>query len=146
MVMNSGRIEQIGTPEDVYGRPATTFVAGFIGSPPMNLLKGEADGSRFMVGGQTLALPSAAPRGGTLTLGARPEHVDIDPAGAWAMKVDVQEMLGAERLVYGHIGDASFTLRIDGTLPPPKTGEMLHLRVAPEHVHWFDAQSGVRVG
>jgi sn-glycerol 3-phosphate transport system ATP-binding protein len=54
IVMNAGRIEQIGTPEQVYATPATTFVAGFIGSPPMNLLKGQADGLRFTCdGGQT---------------------------------------------------------------------------------------------
>src|SRR5687768_1694154 len=62
IVMNAGRIEQIGTPEQVYGKPATTFVAGFIGSPPMNLLPGHADGSRLTLGGQTLNLPAAAPR------------------------------------------------------------------------------------
>jgi sn-glycerol 3-phosphate transport system ATP-binding protein len=145
MVMNGGKIEQIGTPEEVYGQPATTFVAGFIGSPPMNLLKGEADGSRFTVGGQTLPLPRAAPRAGALLLGVRPEHADIDPAGPWNLTVDVQEMLGAERLVYGRIGSEAFTLRIDGTLPAPKAGEVMRLAVAPEHVHWFDAQSGVRV-
>jgi sn-glycerol 3-phosphate transport system ATP-binding protein len=145
MVMNAGRIEQIGTPEQVYGEPATTFVAGFIGSPPMNLLEGQADASRFTVGGQALPLPKAPPRSGELMLGARPEHVDIDPAGAWPMKVEVQEMLGAERLVYGSIGGAAFTLRIDGTLAPPKAGETIHLHVTPEHLHWFDAASGQRV-
>jgi sn-glycerol 3-phosphate transport system ATP-binding protein len=145
VVMNAGRIEQFGTPEEVYGKPATTFVAGFIGSPPMNLLNGVADGSRFTVGTQTLALPQAAPRGGALLLGARPEHVDIDPQGSWSMTVDVQEMLGAERLVYGHIGNEAFTLRIDGTLPPPKAGETLRLTVASEHLHWFDAATQQRV-
>jgi sn-glycerol 3-phosphate transport system ATP-binding protein len=145
VVMNAGRIEQFGTPEEVYGKPATTFVAGFIGSPPMNLLNGVADGSRFTVGTQTLALPQAAPRGGALLLGARPEHVDIDPQGSWSMTVDVQEMLGAERLVYGHIGNEAFTLRIDGTLPPPKAGETLRLTAAPEHLHWFDAATQQRV-
>jgi sn-glycerol 3-phosphate transport system ATP-binding protein len=145
VVMNTGRIEQFGTPEEVYGKPATTFVAGFIGSPPMNLLNGVADGSRFTVGTQTLALPQAAPRDGALLLGARPEHVDIDPLGNWSMTVDVQEMLGAERLVYGHIGNEAFTLRIDGTLPPPKAREMLRLKVAPEHLHWFDAATQQRI-
>jgi len=145
VVMNAGRIEQFGTPEEVYGKPATTFVAGFIGSPPMNLLNGVADGSRFTVGTQTLALPQAAPRGGALLLGARPEHVDIDPQGSWSMTVDVQEMLGAERLVYGHIGNEAFTLRIDGTRTPPKAGETLRLTVAPEHLHWFDAATQQRV-
>src|SRR6202008_1897247 len=64
IVMNAGRMEQIGTPEEVYHRPATTFVAGFIGSPPMNLITGHVDGQGFRVDGQTFALPSAAPRGG----------------------------------------------------------------------------------
>jgi sn-glycerol 3-phosphate transport system ATP-binding protein len=61
------------------------------------------------------------------------------------MTVDVQEMLGAERLVYGRIGNEPFTLRIDGTMAPPKSGDVLRLAIAPEHVHWFDAQSGARV-
>jgi sn-glycerol 3-phosphate transport system ATP-binding protein len=146
MVMNGGRIEQIGTPEDVYLRPATTFVAGFIGSPPMNLIPGQADGSRFTVGGTTLGLPASAPRAGALTLGARPEHVSIDAGGSWPMQVEVLEMLGAERLVYGKLGGAPFTLRIDGTLKPPKGGDTIRLSIAPEHVHWFDAESGRRVG
>ena len=145
MVMNAGRIEQIGTPEEVYGTPATTFVAGFIGAPPMNLMKGQAGGSRFSVGGQTLALPGVAPRSGELILGARPEHVHIRDEGPWPMKVDVLEMLGAERLVYGHIGSEPFTLRIDGTDVPPKVGQTIHLQVAPQHLHWFDAASGARV-
>src|SRR4051794_21586368 len=62
IVMNAGRMEQIGTPEEVYHRPATTFVAGFIGSPPMNLLNGRADGGRFVCGDRTLDLPASAPR------------------------------------------------------------------------------------
>jgi sn-glycerol 3-phosphate transport system ATP-binding protein len=145
IVMNAGRIEQIGTPEEVYQRPATTFVAGFIGSPPMNLLQGEAAGARFTVGGVTLELPARAPRDGTLLLGARPEHVDIDPAGSWPMVVEMLEMLGAERLVHGHIGLTPFTLRIDGMLAPPRAGETIHLLMRPEQLHWFDAGSGQRV-
>jgi sn-glycerol 3-phosphate transport system ATP-binding protein len=144
IVMNAGRIEQIGTPEQVYGQPATTFVAGFIGSPPMNLLAGHADGSRFTVGGQTLQLPAAAPRAGALTLGVRPEHATLDPAGAWPLRVEMLEMLGAERLVYGRLGDAAFTLRIEATLAPPRAGSTVALRVAPEHLHWFDSGTGQR--
>jgi sn-glycerol 3-phosphate transport system ATP-binding protein len=144
IVMNAGRIEQIGTPEQVYGKPATTFVAGFIGSPPMNLLQGQADGSRFTVGGVTLVLPQAAPRAGPLLLGVRPEHAAIGSAG-WPMKVELLEMLGAERLVYGSLGDTRFTLRIDATLTPPKPGDTLHLAVAPEHMHWFDVGTSQRV-
>jgi sn-glycerol 3-phosphate transport system ATP-binding protein len=62
IVMNAGRMEQFGTPEQVYQPPATTFVAGFIGSPPMNLLRGRADGTRFVVGEHALPLPQRAPR------------------------------------------------------------------------------------
>ena len=145
IVMNAGRIEQIGTPEQVYQKPATTFVAGFIGNPPMNLLQGQADGSRFTVGGQTLKLPAAAPRAGSLLLGVRPEHADLNPAGSWPLQVEMLEMLGAERLVYGRLGDAAFTLRIEGIRSPPKAGETVQLLVEPGHMHWFDVTTGQRV-
>jgi sn-glycerol 3-phosphate transport system ATP-binding protein len=145
IVMNAGRIEQIGTPEVVYGQPASTFVAGFIGSPPMNLLPGQADGSRFTVGGTTLALPTPAPRAGALTLGVRPEHAQLQPGGAWPLKVEMLEMLGAERLVYGRLGESMFTLRIEATLVPPKAGDTVNLHVPREHLHWFDSSTGQRV-
>ena len=147
IVMNGGRMEQIGTPEEVYHRPATTFVASFIGSPPMNLIKGQADGSRFTVGGLTLALPQTAPRGGELILGLRPEHVELNRAGAtgWPLQVEALEMLGAERLVYGRLGEAQFIVRIDATLSPPRAGDIVSLQVAPAHLHWFDAATQQRV-
>ncbi|MBK1615200.1 sn-glycerol-3-phosphate ABC transporter ATP-binding protein UgpC [Rubrivivax gelatinosus] len=144
IVMNGGRIEQIGTPEDVYGRPASTFVAGFIGSPPMNLIAGQAEGGRFAVGGAGLPLPAAAPRDGALTLGVRPEHATLG-AGGWQLKVEMLEMLGAERLVYGRLGEAAFTLRIDGTLTPPAIGSEIGIVVAPQHLHWYDPATGRRV-
>jgi sn-glycerol 3-phosphate transport system ATP-binding protein len=148
IVMNAGRIEQIGTPEQVYGVPATTFVASFIGSPPMNLLNGQATASGFQLGGQTLPLPCAAPRQGSLILGLRPEHTEPGTEGdatCWPLQVEVVEMLGAERLVHGHLAGAAFTLRIDGTLTPPKPGQTLHLRVPAERLHWFDPDNGQRV-
>jgi sn-glycerol 3-phosphate transport system ATP-binding protein len=144
IVMNAGRMEQIGTPEEVYARPATTFVAGFIGSPPMNLLEGSADGSRFTVGGVTLMLPQAAPRSGPLLLGVRPEHADLADSG-WALKVELVEMLGAERLVHGRLGDTLFTLRIDATLPSPRAGDTVHLRVNSARLHWFDRETQQRL-
>jgi sn-glycerol 3-phosphate transport system ATP-binding protein len=150
IVMNAGRMEQIGTPDEVYQRPATTFVAGFIGSPPMNLIKGHAEGSLFRVGGQVLALPMPVPRDGELILGLRPEHAQIRPNGsdskAWPLTVEVVEMLGAERLVYGRLGDALFTVRMDATLAPPHTGDTVSLAVPPQQLHWFDAATTQRVG
>jgi len=144
IVMNAGRIEQIGTPEQVYGKPASTFVAGFIGSPPMNLLDGVAEANHFSVGGVTLALPQPAPRNGPLLLGVRPEHAALAASG-WALNVEMVEMLGAERLVHGHLGGGGFTLRIDATLPPPRAGDIVHLQVVGERLHWFDRETQQRV-
>ena len=147
IVMNAGRMEQIGTPDEVYHRPATTFVAGFIGSPPMNLLRGSVDGARLTSAGQTLLLPAAAPRSGEVILGVRPEHTGLSQTGAtgWEMRVEALEMLGAERLVYGRVGETLFTVRLDATLPPPKAGDLVTLTTTPEHLHWFDAATTKRV-
>ncbi len=145
IVMNAGVMEQIGTPENVYARPESTFVASFIGSPPMNLLKGQADGSRLMVGGQTLALPQPCPRAGELVLGVRPEHTALSEGQGWPATVEMVEMLGAERLVHCRLGQALFTVRIDGMRRPPRMGEGVLLQASPDHLHWFDASSGRRI-
>jgi sn-glycerol 3-phosphate transport system ATP-binding protein len=145
--MNAGRMEQFGTPEEVYARPATTFVAGFIGAPPMNLIVGRADGTQFVFGGHTLQLPGNAPRNGDLILGLRPEHADFSSTAdvGWPVTVEVVETLGAERLVYCRLGSELFTVRIEGTLPAPKAGTSAVLHAPSEHLHWFDAASGGRL-
>jgi sn-glycerol 3-phosphate transport system ATP-binding protein len=143
-VMNAGRIEQTGTPDEVYNRPATTFVAGFIGSPPMNLMRGLADGSQLRVGSDALRLDAPVPGAGEIVLGARPEHVRVDPAGQWRLAVDTTEMLGAERLVHGQLAGQPFTLRMDSTARAPHAGDTMPVSVAPEHLHWFDASSQQR--
>jgi sn-glycerol 3-phosphate transport system ATP-binding protein len=119
IVMNSGRMEQIGTPDEVYQRPAFTFVASFIGSPPMNLLRGHADGHQMRWGDASFTLPIPAPRSGELILGLRPEHALLQAPGdttGWALQVDDVEMLDAERLVHGRLQGQAFTLRIEA--PP----------------------------
>jgi len=146
IVMNAGNMEQIGTPEEVYARPATTFVAGFIGSPPMNLLRGRADGTTFAVDGATLPLPLAAPRPGEAMLGLRPEHAELrSGAAGWPLRVEMIEMLGAERLVHGRVGTLSFTVRQDSTLAAPKIGDTVSLHAANSHLHWFDAATQRRL-
>jgi sn-glycerol 3-phosphate transport system ATP-binding protein len=148
LVMNAGRIEQIGTPDEVYHRPATTFVAGFIGSPPMNLVRGEAASAAFRTGGRLLPLTAPAPRDGELVVGVRPEHVElVGPTSTttWPLRVQAIEMLGAERLVYGTLGESLFTVRLDATLPHPRVGDIVGLRAAAEHLHWFDAATSARV-
>jgi sn-glycerol 3-phosphate transport system ATP-binding protein len=130
IVMNAGQMEQFGTPEEVYTRPATTFVASFIGSPPMNLLKDA---------------PDAKP--GTI-VGVRPEHLDITASG-WALRVEAVEMLGAERLVYGRwshgTGDEMVIIRTDEAHAVPTLGSTIHVTPRPNQLHWFDAATGKRM-
>ena len=126
MVMNAGVMDQFAKPEDVYARPATTFVASFIGSPPMNLLK-NAPGVRP---GQIL--------------GIRPEHLDFDDAG-WSVQVESLELLGAERLVYGRIGDEPIIMRTEEGQAAPDIGSTVHMAARKDRLHWFDAGSGKRV-
>ena len=148
LVMNAGRVEQIGTPEEVYHRPATTFVASFIGSPPMNLMQGRTDGVRFTgVDGTALQLRQPAPREGELIFGWRPEHatmVQADQAHG-SLLVELVEMLGAERLVHGLLAGQSCTLRIDGSLPSPRPGDRLGLAWTAEQVRWFDPATQARI-
>ncbi len=125
IVMNAGRAEQIGAPLEVYAKPATTFVAGFIGSPPMNLI----------------------PRDGRL-LGIRPEHLEPCAPGdaSITLEVDLIEPLGADTLVYGHLGDgegARVAARLHASVDA-RTGK-LPLRYDPGQVHWFDPASGCRI-
>jgi len=115
IVMNAGRAEQVGTPDDVYSRPATTFVASFIGSPPMNLFEGRvaADTRAFEVkDGLRIALPEpvAALAGRELTLGVRPEPMLLG-GGNLAMQVETVEMLGAEHLIHGTVAGDDLVVR-----------------------------------
>ncbi len=127
IVMNGGHMEQFGTPEEVYNRPASTFVASFIGSPPMNLLQ-HAPGT---------------PAG--QILGVRPEHLDITASGGWMLSVDTVELLGAERLVHARLGDETLTLRLDESLPAPQPGSAFHATPRADRLHWFDAKTQKRI-
>ncbi len=126
IVMNGGHMEQFGTPEEVYHRPASTFVASFIGSPPMNLLQ---------------HAPGARP--GTL-LGIRPEHLDIGADG-WEVVVDTVELLGAERLIYARLGGEALIVRVEEGSPAPQPGDTLHVAPREDRLHWFDQASGQRL-
>ena len=129
IVMNGGVMEQFGTPEEVYNRPASTFVASFIGSPPMNLLK------------QAPGLPAGQ------ILGIRPEHLELShlPNVGWEMTVDTVELLGAERLVHARLGSETLTLRLDASLSAPKTGETFRATAKEGCLHYFNAETGKRL-
>ena len=131
IVMNAGRMEQFGTPEEVYHRPASTFVASFIGSPPMNLL-------------------CSAPhvQSGTI-LGIRPEHLRIVPEPAvdgWTVQVEAVEMLGAERLLYTRVDSEQLIVRVDERQgPAPALGSTLHVQPQAGCLHAFDEATGKRL-
>jgi sn-glycerol 3-phosphate transport system ATP-binding protein len=154
VVMNQGAAEQIGTPDEIYSRPASLFVAGFIGAPAMNIVDGtiEPDGKAVRLdgaGAPALALERAAQPGAdgrTLKIGLRPEHLVPSPNGPLALAIELVENLGADALLYGKVpGGASLVTRVDGGASH-RAGENLRLDVAPRHVHLFDAESGRRRG
>ena len=150
IVMNQGRVEQIGAPMAVYAAPATTFVAGFIGSPAMNMRPARlsADGAAIELADGRLPLAhKAAGAGGPVTLGMRPEHLRLAQSddSALPLVVDLVEALGADTLVHGHLTDgAVVTVRLDGEARV-RHGESLRLACAPQHLHLFDPASGARL-
>jgi sn-glycerol 3-phosphate transport system ATP-binding protein len=148
IVMNAGRVEQIGTPLDVYNRPASAFVASFIGSPAMNLLPGRLTSEGVDIsGGVTLALERKPQQAGRAVFaGIRPEHVGIaqiagDRPG---LIVDAVEVLGADSMVHGRLGGGTMTVRVAGsaTVSP---GAVVPLAVPPNCISLFDAASGARI-
>lgn len=151
MVMNKGIAEQIGTPVEVYERPASRFVASFIGSPAMNLLEGKIsdDGTRFeLAGGMALPLGNAAnlQRGRAVTLGIRPEHIALSSqtAGGVPFVVDTLEMLGADNLVHGRWGEQKMVVRL-AHQERPQPGSTLWLYLPENHLHFFDKENGKRL-
>ena len=147
VILNHGRIEQVGTPEEVYDTPASVFVAGFIGAPPMNLLPARRAGVALDIGGAaSLPVGGGAPDAALLA-GIRPEH--LVPAGTAdtvplvTAAATLVEPLGSDTLVSFDVAGTPVIAR----LPPRlvrRTGEMVALGVAPANVHVFDATTGLR--
>jgi len=150
VVMNAGRIEQIGRPLDVYDHPATLYVAQFIGSPAINVWTGVVEASPGGASlrtdnGLRLALPAPTlTPGKRISAAFRPEHVAIDGVGPLDARVHVVEPLGPETYVYLDIGGARVCARVDRTrsLAP---GDPVRCDVAANAIHLFDASSGARL-
>ena len=147
VVMNKGRIEQVGTPMEVYHFPATRFVAGFIGSPVMNFFAGPlvASGSDYatlrIAGGFDLAtrVPLAAlPKEAKLTAGVRAEHLVVDAASTFTAKADVVERLGERTLAYVTLTDGNVVVAEAHRDSMLSAGEHVGLRYDASHVHLFD--------
>jgi len=146
IVMNKGRIEQIGTPENIYREPASKFVAGFVGSPPMNLLGATViDRTTLSVGDQHISiLPHQLQTGSPVTLGVRPEHVVLDNSTKNnVFMVDFIEDMGAVRLLHGKLGEQDFVVQsLSGTAPQLGFSPV---NIAPHKIHLFDAATGLRI-
>ncbi len=155
IVMDNGYAAQIGSPLEVYQHPATRFVAGFIGSPAMNLIDVQlsTDGKSVNMPGDVnlpLTNGSVPEHGGEeVILGIRPEHFELaeDTAGVMNLRVDHVELLGADTLVHGHFGEDKIFLTV--RLPDVQRIDKhtkLPLIVPPQKIHLFDVETGNRIG
>lgn len=155
VVMNKGNAEQIGTPTEVFDQPASVFVAGYMGSPPMNLLPCKVlPTGRLQEAstGQVLQFVSHLIPGELahrkVFLGIRPEHLVLHASGI-ALQVDMVEILGSEQLIHTHYGDTSVVIRCPLDLTrvyPIQPGEAIQVGVDdPRNLHWFDYDSGQRI-
>ncbi|MCY1355478.1 sn-glycerol-3-phosphate import ATP-binding protein UgpC [compost metagenome] len=160
MVLNAGRVEQIGTPLQVYAKPASTFVAGFIGSPPMNLIpvvrNGAGNGGAQM---RVVAKEGADSATATLghlpmglhlpeqaLLGLRPEHIEPCAAHEAIAEVDVRvvEALGADSFAYGSLGGQPVVVRLESHARV-SAGDRLPVTSSPDHLHFFAPDTGKRI-
>jgi multiple sugar transport system ATP-binding protein len=126
-VMSRGRLEQVGTPQEVYARPASVFVAQFIGTPPMNVF------------------PAGLVERSELLVGVRPEHLRLDPSGAVRGTVTLVEHLGHETLVHVRVGETAVAARLDAAVHVPAVGEETGLGFDAAHLHRFSPSDGRRV-
>jgi multiple sugar transport system ATP-binding protein len=151
-VLKDGVLQQVGSPRDLYENPKNVFVAGFIGSPAMNLFPADVtpDGVRF--GTATVALErsvTANVDGPQVTIGVRPEDVIVSPNRGEGLQVEVDlvEELGADGYLYGHSEvegrRTDIVARVDGRIHP-NAGEVVYLMPQPGHLHVFDVQTGER--
>jgi multiple sugar transport system ATP-binding protein len=157
-VLNDGSLQQVDVPRTLYDRPANVFVAGFIGSPAMNIVDVQLNDSGAVLGGHAIPLPRStmtalsAENARSATLGFRPESVEVAGAGeGFPFEVVVVEELGPDAYAYGTLprgegglGDKLTTIRVDAHKPPAK-GETVHLKVRAGELHVFSTESGLRV-
>lgn len=142
IVMNAGRIEQIGTPTEIYHTPATTFVASFMGAPPMNLLNGQVVDATARIGDLILG-PAAATTSRRVIIGLRPEDIVPDEAGPLLLEVAIVEELGAHRLLHGTLSDQPISVHVNKDIQA-STGK-LRVTLKPNALSLFDAETGQRL-
>ena len=153
-VLNAGVLQQIDSPRRMYDHPDNVFVAGFIGSPAMNLIEEKLTDQGVQFGGATIPVDRSTlsdTNESSVTVGVRPEDLELVGDGeGLPVEVDVVEELGADAYVYGRLAGADETAkpviaRVDGRRPPMK-GETVYFRPKQGHLHLFDVKSGQRLG
>lgn len=144
IVMNDGVAEQIGTPLEVYEKPATLFAAQFIGSPAMNVLNGSLEGDTLMLEAG-VTLQSDVGFAGEVAVGLRPEHLHIDDHGPIALDVSYAEPLGATTLLHGRLADSSVNMVVSVPGVYKAGAGVDRVRLSPEQIHVFDSASGARI-
>jgi len=142
-VFMEGRIVQVGTPREVFSRPATVEVAGFIGTPPMNLLPARWEGSRLLIGSEAIAAPSATNAPREVTVGVRPGDLRLASAGIDA-RIERIEDLGDTCITSFAVGGRLLKQKSD-RLPQAREGDAVRLAFAPEAAHVFDRATGARL-
>jgi multiple sugar transport system ATP-binding protein len=152
-VLKDGLLQQVDTPRHMYEKPANVFVAGFIGSPAMNLLQIDLDGDTLHFGGGEVHIPRAAVEEvgstRTVTVGVRPEDMQVtEPGGGLATEVAVVEETGADAFLYGsaevHGERHEIIARVDARKPPSK-GDVVHLAPRQSGLHLFSSETGERI-
>jgi multiple sugar transport system ATP-binding protein len=145
-VMKDGILQQIGTPDDIYSRPANTYVAGFIGSPTMNFIAGNIDspGAEGQFSFASGRLQLACPQASQATLGLRPEHLQLKADAPWRGEVLLVEPTGADTYVVVKTAVGQVTVRV-APQTPVRVGEHTGLAVSAAHANWFDANTGQRL-
>ena len=149
VVMRDGRVEQLGAPLDLYDRPSNTFVAGFIGSPAMNFVKGKLEtreGRQVFAadGGAVLPVEGVtAASGQPVVYGIRPEHIEIGEGGVMA-RVSVLEPTGSETQIFARIGEDAIDAVVKDRVQV-KPGDEIPFRIDPRRAHIFDGKTGARL-
>ncbi|MGQ0840486.1 TOBE domain-containing protein, partial [Actinokineospora sp.] len=157
-VLKDGLLQQCDTPRALYDSPANAFVAGFIGSPAMNLRTAPVADDALRIGGLRVPLPretmtAIREQGLTeVTIGVRPESLSLAPTGtddAFDLVVELVEELGADALVHGSVADepgsARLVMRVDGRTPPALGQTVRVVLRNSEEIHLFDAETGERL-
>ena len=146
IVMNEGNVEHIGTPLEVYTKPKTLFTAQFIGSPAMNILKGNCQNNKVSFANKA-SLPINSKFNGPANVGMRPEDFELDQNGPIKLKVELVELIGANTLIHGKLENSNEILvaSISGVVNEETIGKNINLSIQNDKLHLFDTNTDLRI-